>query len=103
MHKGDKVQILWASANLDEDEFPNADEMMLDRSPNRHIAFGVGNHKCLGIHLARSMIRIALEAVLDRLPDYRIDVAGLQRSPNVAVIFSYQRVPATFTPGQRHS
>jgi cytochrome P450 len=103
MHKGDKVQILWASANLDEDEFPNADEMMLDRSPNRHIAFGVGNHKCLGIHLARSMVRIALEAVLDRLPDYRIDVAGLQRSPNVAVIFSYQRVPATFTPGQRHS
>ena len=46
-------------------------ETLLDRSPNRHVGFGLGPHRCLGIHLARRELRIALQAFHRRLPDYR--------------------------------
>lgn len=68
------VLLLWASANRDEEQFPRACEFILDRSPNLHIAFGAGPHRCLGSSLARLELRILLEQVLQRIPDY--EVAG---------------------------
>ena len=53
IREGDRLVLFYASANRDEDVFPNPEEIQLDRSPNRHLAFGVGEHFCMGAHLAR--------------------------------------------------
>jgi cytochrome P450 len=85
---GDKVLIHWASANRDDDELADPDQFTLDRTRNRHIAFGVGPHRCAGSNLARLNLRIALEELLRRLDDIRLQDgaevryhAGLTRSP----------------------
>jgi cytochrome P450 len=60
------------AANRDPEHFPRPHELIFDRSPNRHIGFGLGPHRCLGIHLARRELRVALQAFHRRLPDYRL-------------------------------
>jgi cytochrome P450 len=74
MRAGDRVLLATALATRDPSEFDRADEIVLDREHNRHVAFGAGPHRCLGSHLARLELRIALEELLDRLPDFRLDV-----------------------------
>ena len=69
--KGDGVTLVLGAANGDEALFP-ADEVDFDREPNKHLAFGGGHHLCLGAHLARMELRIALEELHTRIPDYRI-------------------------------
>ncbi|MDT5068403.1 MAG: hypothetical protein QOK02_4558, partial [Mycobacterium sp.] len=70
LRRNDQVVISWLAANHDEKEFENPDEIRLDRSPNRHVAFGLGPHRCIGSHLARLMSEVMVKAVLDRIPDY---------------------------------
>jgi len=70
--EGDRVLMLFASADRDEEEFPEPDKFILGRSPNRHMAFGMGRHRCLGAHLARLEIRVAVEEILKHLPDYKV-------------------------------
>ena len=66
--------MLWASANRDEAVFGDtAEELVLDRSPNRHMTFGIGAHRCLGSSLARVELRIVMERVFERLPDFSVD------------------------------
>jgi cytochrome P450 len=60
------------AANRDPDHFPRPHELHFDRTPNRHVGFGLGPHRCLGIHLARRELRVALQALHRRLPDYRL-------------------------------
>ena len=60
------------AANIDPGEFPDADVVDLERPGNRHLAFGGGVHRCLGSHLARLEMRVALEELHRRLPDYAI-------------------------------
>jgi cytochrome P450 len=69
---GERVAGLLGSANRDERKFPRADEFILDRKPNRHIAFGSGVHQCLGIHLARVEMRVVFEELLRRLPEFHV-------------------------------
>ena len=73
VHKGDQVMIMIGSANTDEAEFPDADEVRFDREVNRHIAFGGGIHRCLGSHLARLELRVALREWHKRIPEYEIE------------------------------
>jgi cytochrome P450 len=70
--EGDRVAGLIGSANRDERKFPRAGEFILDRKPNRHIAFGSGVHQCLGIHLARVEMRVVFEELLLRLPGFHV-------------------------------
>ena len=70
--KGSLVMLLLASANRDEERFPAADEFDIDRDTKGHLGFGFGNHFCLGASLARLEARIALETLLERMPDYEI-------------------------------
>ena len=69
---GDQVMIMIGSANTDEAEFSDADEVRFDREVNRHIVFGGGIHRCLGSHLARLELRVALREWHKRIPDYQI-------------------------------
>ncbi|MFO0688205.1 MAG: cytochrome P450 [Myxococcota bacterium] len=80
--KGARVHLLWASANRDPRAFPDADRFDPTRSPNNHVAFGFGIHFCLGASLARTELRIGLEELLARAPDFRLDTAGLRRLPS---------------------
>ncbi|MCU4186855.1 cytochrome P450 [Acidiferrimicrobium sp. IK] len=73
MADGDRVMVALGSANRDPKEFDRPTEVVIDRSPNNHVAFGLGPHRCLGSHLARRELRIALEEWHARIPDYRID------------------------------
>jgi cytochrome P450 len=69
---GDSVTLLIGAANADSAEFEDAAEARFDRGSNRHLAFGGGAHRCLGSHLARLELRVALEEFHARIPDYRI-------------------------------
>jgi cytochrome P450 len=68
-------QAIWlplVAANRDPEEFPDADKVIIDRQENRHIGFGAGPHRCLGAHLARQELNIALEEWHKRIPNYRL-------------------------------
>jgi cytochrome P450 len=73
--KGARVHMAFAAANRDESVFPDAERLDPDRTPNPHLAFGLGIHFCLGASLARSELRIALEELLARFPEFRVDPA----------------------------
>lgn len=66
------VAISWAAANRDEAEFPNAEEFEIDRFPNRHMAFGMGVHRCVGSTVARALIHISLEEWFAKIPKFSI-------------------------------
>ncbi|MGI9624001.1 MAG: cytochrome P450 [Acidimicrobiales bacterium] len=70
--KGDWILLPFPAANRDPDAFERAEEVVLDRQQNRHGAFGLGIHRCLGSNLARMELRVALEVWLDRIPDYEL-------------------------------
>ena len=72
---GDMVFLPLSAANRDPREFPDADRVMIDREVNHHIAFGAGPHRCLGSHLARLELTVALEQWHARIPAYRVDPA----------------------------
>lgn len=73
MREGDKVLLSWASANRDPAAFDDPDAFVYDRPNNRHLAFGAGPHRCLGAHLARLEVRVVLEEVLRRIPNFRLE------------------------------
>jgi len=70
--QGQMVTLLLGASDLDDTEFGNGDAVDLQRERNRHLAFGGGNHRCLGSHLARMELRVALEVLHERIPDYRL-------------------------------
>ena len=72
MEAGDKVLLNFPAANRDPAAFDRADEVVLDRADNRHIAFGTGIHRCAGSNLARMELRVALEEWLTRIPTFRL-------------------------------
>lgn len=72
MNKGDKVILLWGSANRDPDQYREPDAPILGREERGHLAFGGGVHRCVGMHLARLELRIAVEEILRYWPDYEV-------------------------------
>jgi cytochrome P450 family 142 subfamily A polypeptide 1 len=98
---GDRVLMLYQSANRDDDAFSEPNSFRVDRHPNEHLAFGIGTHFCLGANLARLELRIAFEEIFRRLPD--IDVAPGARAvrPPSVLVRSISGLPVTFTPQER--
>lgn len=70
--EGQLVSLLLGASNLDDAEFTSGQTVDFERERNRHLAFGAGPHRCLGSHLARMELRVALEELHARIPDYQI-------------------------------
>ena len=84
MHAGDHAVILIGASNCDDAQFGDARLVDFAREANRHLAFGAGPHRCLGSHLARLELRVALEQWHRRIPDYRIaEGVEIQCSPGI--------------------
>ncbi|MBH0119432.1 cytochrome P450 [Rhodococcus sp. NPDC003382] len=95
--EGDQLIVMLCSANRDADEFDDPDTLDLERTPNRHLSFGAGPHRCLGSHLARLELSIALEELHRRIPDYEL----VESDPPVlhaTQVRGCLRLPIKFTP-----
>jgi cytochrome P450 len=98
---GDRMWFMYRAANWDPEEFDRPETVDLERSPNRHYAFGAGIHRCLGSNLARAVFQTVLREFLSRIPDYRVvedEVRSYDFACNNA---GYARLPITYTPGER--
>jgi cytochrome P450 len=73
MKADDWILLSFPAANRDPDQFDRAGEVVIDREVNRHAAFGLGIHRCVGSHLARMELRVALEVWLERIPEFTLD------------------------------
>ena len=95
MKEGDRVILNFPAANRDPNAFPDADQVIIDRQVNRHVAFGAGIHRCAGSNLARMELTVAIEEWLARIPTFRVEeggeitwAAGQVRGPrHVPVVF----------------
>jgi cytochrome P450 len=72
MKADDWILLSFPAANRDPAQFERAGEVVIDREVNRHVAFGLGIHRCVGSHLARMELRVALEVWLARIPDFSL-------------------------------
>lgn len=94
---GDNVTLVIGAGNLDDAEFDRAETVDFERDRNRHLAFGAGPHRCLGSHLARLEVRVALEEWHRRIPRYDIAPgAELRFSPGIRQVES---LPLVFGTG----
>ena len=73
MKAGEMVLLPFPAGNRDPAAFPDADKVIIDRQENRHAAFGLGIHRCIGSNLARMEIQVAIEEWLKRFPDFSLD------------------------------
>jgi cholest-4-en-3-one 26-monooxygenase len=96
LRRGDKVCLYYPSANRDESAFANPNRFDVRRKPNPHLAFGIGEHFCLGSHLARMEIQIMFDQIVRRLPD--IELAGPIRFLRSNFIDGIKSMPVRFTP-----
>ena len=86
--------MLYQSANRDERVFDRPDELILDRSPNPHLAFGIGPHFCLGSNLARTELKVVFQELLRQLPDITVpDDVPVRRGASTLVL-ALQHLPA---------
>jgi cytochrome P450 len=72
LREGDWLLLPFPAANRDPEFFPDADQVRIDRVENRHAAFGLGIHRCIGSNLARMELRVALEEWVKRYPDFEL-------------------------------
>src|SRR4029077_6031796 len=94
--RGERVLLAFASANRDPEIFDDAETVKLARSPNRHMGFGLGIHRCLGSFLARMMFEVMVSEVLSRMPNYRIDERSIVPYTTVALVNGWIKMPASF-------
>jgi len=94
--QGERVVMWYPSVNRDEDFFPDPDVFDVTRSPNEHLAFGIGEHFCLGAGFARLELRVIFEEVLRRFPDIALD--GAPERLRSTFIGGIKHLPVRFTP-----
>jgi cytochrome P450 family 142 subfamily A polypeptide 1 len=98
MAAGDKVLLLYPSANRDEDVFEDPFRFDIARTPNEHVAFGHGNHFCLGNALARVEVKVLVDRLLERLPDLALVEQAEPAFRPANFVSGYESLPVTFTP-----
>jgi cytochrome P450 len=92
--KGERVVMWYPSVNRDEDVFPDADRFDITRSPNEHLAFGIGEHFCLGAGFARLELKVMFEELLRRYPD--VQLAGPPERLRSTFIGGIKHLPVRF-------
>jgi cholest-4-en-3-one 26-monooxygenase len=101
LRAGERVFLLYQSANRDEDVFDAPDEFRVDRDPNPHLGFGIGTHYCLGANLARAEIGVVFTELFARLRDIRaVDPDHIDRGDS-SLVLSLRHLPASFTAETR--
>jgi cytochrome P450 len=99
LKKDDKILGFIMAANHDESKFPEAENVDFDRRDKGSIAFGWGVHRCLGIHMARVLLRIEVETLLDVIPDFVIDLDRVRLSDHMGIGYVHESVPAHLARG----
>jgi cytochrome P450 len=94
MSTGDKVLLLIMSANRDSRKFPDADTVDFDRHERGSVAFGWGVHRCLGIHLARLLLKVEIETLFELMPDFEIDLDRVRLAEELGIGYVHESVPA---------
>jgi cholest-4-en-3-one 26-monooxygenase len=105
IREGDRVLLLYPSANRDEAVFADPERFDVRRDPNPHVAFGAfGRHHCLGAQLARLELRVLFEELLDRLPDIRLAAPEAPRRERRGnFVLGLESLPVEFTPVPRRA
>lgn len=98
---GEKMMLMFESANFDETVFGDPENFRIDRNPNSHVAFGFGSHFCLGNQLARLELKLMLAKVLARLPDLRLADPGSLPLRPANFVSGLESMPVVFTPSAR--
>ncbi len=98
IRQGQKLLLLYPSANRDEQVFESPDSFDITRSPNDHVAFGFGSHFCLGNRLARLELSVMFDRLLDRLPDLTLAGEGEPPRRKANFVSGYESMPVVFTP-----
>lgn len=98
LRAGDRVLLMLAGANHDEQVFEAAETIDITRAPNKHLTFGQGVHVCVGAAVARAELQIVLEEVLKTIPDYTIDPSSVEEYRFMPVTTGFATMSATFAP-----
>ncbi len=101
LRQGDKVMLLYPSANRDESVFEDPFHFDIRRTPNEHVAFGFGTHFCLGNSLARLELHCMFDTLLDRLPDIELVEPTEPHHRPANFVSGYETMPVRFTPTAR--
>ena len=101
MRAGEKIMLMFESANFDESVFGDPEDFRFDRKPNSHMAFGFGAHFCLGNQLARLELSMMTKRILQRLPDLRLADDGALPLRPANFVSGPEAMPVVFTPTAR--
>jgi cytochrome P450 family 142 subfamily A polypeptide 1 len=100
LQQGEKIMLLFESANFDEAVFDEPDRFDIQRNPNSHLAFGFGTHFCMGNQLARLELSLMTERVLQRLPDLRLAEGAEVPLRPANFVSGPVSMPVVFTPSK---
>ncbi|MDT9592136.1 cytochrome P450 [Nocardioides zeae] len=100
--KGERVHFPLAAANRDPAYYPDPDEVIFDRAAKPHLAFGLGTHRCVGLHLARLELKIAFTQLRRRLPSFALHPDYTPRE-HLGLAWGVDNVRLTFVPGARET
>ncbi|OBB14654.1 hypothetical protein A5761_01780 [Mycolicibacterium setense] len=101
LRRGDTVILSFSSANRDPKVFASPDTFDVNRASNRHLSFGLGVHHCLGAHVARLSFRVMVASILNRIPDFTVDVAGMVEYEGNPYLLGVWAMPAKFSPAPK--
>jgi cytochrome P450 len=98
LHEGERVLLNFIAANRDGTKFDDPDKFNVDKPSNRHLAFSGGAHRCIGSHLARASLHIAIEELLARVKNIQLDGEPQRASLQSSLWRVLEALPVTFTP-----
>lgn len=98
LKSGEKIMLMFESANFDESVFENPESFDIHRDPNSHVAFGFGTHFCLGNQLARLELKLMLGKIVQRLPDLRLADENMLPLRPANFVSGLESMPVVFTP-----